>query len=88
MTSKQRPTDHQGISFLPAIVHVIVLGGVLDVVLVSGGRVMLHLAAIDITAFAVVISAMVDGIVRGADARVSVIDFLRGRDRNCGLAST
>ena len=49
---------------------------------------MLHLAAIDITAFAVVISAMVDGIVRGADARVSVIDFLRGRDRNCGLAST
>ena len=88
MTSTQRPTDHPGISFLPAIVHLIVLGGVLEVVLVAGGRGMRHLAAIDVTAFAVVVSATVDGLVRGADARVSVINFLRGRDRNCGLASS
>ena len=88
MTSKQRSTDHPGISVLAAIVHLVVLGAVLEVVVVCGGRVVLHIAAIDVTTFAVVVSATVDGLVRGTGARVSVIHILHCRDRNCGLAST
>ena len=88
MTSKQRSTDHPGISVLAAIVHLVVLRGGPEVVVVSGGRVVLHIAAIDVTTFAVVVSATVDGLVRGAGARVSVINILHCRDRNCGLAST
>ena len=88
MPSRERPTDHQCISLFPTVVHLIVLVGALEVVVVSGGRAMLHLAAIDVTAFAVVVSATVDGSARGADAHVSVIDILRGRVRNCSLASS
>ena len=64
MTSKQRSTDHPGISVLAAIVHLVVLGGVLEVVVVSGGRAVLYIAAIDVTTFAVVVLATVDGLVR------------------------